>query len=85
MYQVEVPLVPGLSSLGVPGVPRHTQILADELTLFQPSWIDYAHLGNYYWHTQMSRPSDGPVVRLKVRYKFIYCEFRFSNDEHTVH
>ena len=36
MYQVEVPLVLGLSSLGVPGVPRNTQILADELTLFQP-------------------------------------------------
>ena len=44
MYQVEVPLVPGLSSLGVPGVPRHTQILADELTLFQPLGTDYAHL-----------------------------------------
>ena len=26
----------GLSSLGVPGVPWHTQILADQLTLFQP-------------------------------------------------
>ena len=44
MYQVEVPLVPGLSSLGVPGVPRHTQILADELSLFQPLETDYAHL-----------------------------------------
>ena len=31
----------GLSSLSVPGVPRHTQILADQLTLFQ---TDYAHL-----------------------------------------
>ena len=26
----------GPSSLGVPGVPRHTQILEDQLTLFQP-------------------------------------------------
>ena len=26
----------GVSSLGVPGLPRHTQILADQLTLFQP-------------------------------------------------
>ena len=26
----------GLSSLGVQGVPWHTQILADQLTLFQP-------------------------------------------------
>mgnify|MGYP001280782272 CR=1 FL=1 len=34
----------GLSSLGVPGVPRHTQILADQLTLFQPGGTNYAHL-----------------------------------------
>ena len=34
----------GLSSLGVPGVPWHTQILADLLTLFQPWGTDYAHL-----------------------------------------
>ena len=34
----------GLSSLGVPGVPWHTQFLADQLTLFQPWGTDYAHL-----------------------------------------
>ena len=34
----------GLSSLGVPGVPWHTLILADQLTLFQPGGTDYAHL-----------------------------------------
>ena len=34
----------GLSSLGVPGVPWHTQILANQLTLFQPGGTDYAHL-----------------------------------------
>ena len=34
----------GLSSLGVPGVPWHTQILSDQLTLFQPGETDYAHL-----------------------------------------
>ena len=37
----------GLLSLGVPGVPSvpwHTQILADQLTLFQPGGTDYAHL-----------------------------------------
>ena len=33
----------GLSSLGVPGVPWHTHILADQLTLFQPGATDYAH------------------------------------------
>ena len=36
--------LPGPSSLGVPGVPWHTQILADQLTLFQPGGTDYAHL-----------------------------------------
>ena len=34
----------GLSSLGVPGVPWHTQILADQLTIFQPGGTDYAQL-----------------------------------------
>ena len=34
----------GPSSLGVPGVPWHTQYLADQLTLFQPGGTDYAHL-----------------------------------------
>ena len=34
----------GPSSLGVPGVPGHTQILADQLTLYQPGGTDYAHL-----------------------------------------
>ena len=29
---------------GVPGVPWHTQVLADQLTLFQPGRTDYAHL-----------------------------------------
>jgi hypothetical protein len=33
----------GLLSLGVPGVPWHTQILVDQLTLFQPGGTDYAH------------------------------------------
>ena len=33
----------GLSSLGVPAVPWHPQILADQLTLSQPGGADYAH------------------------------------------
>ena len=28
----------------MPGVPWHTQYLADQLTLFQPGGTDYAHL-----------------------------------------
>ena len=38
------PVYAWVSSLGVPGVPWHTQILADQLTLFQPGGTDYAHL-----------------------------------------
>ena len=34
----------GLLSLGVPGVPWDTQILGDQLTLFQPGGTNYAHL-----------------------------------------
>ena len=34
----------GPSSMGVPGVPWHTQILAEQLTLFQPGGTNYAHL-----------------------------------------
>ena len=45
------------SSLGVPGVPWHTQNLADQLTLFQPGG-DRLCPPNYYWHTQSFRPSD---------------------------
>ena len=37
-------ILAGLSSLGVPGVPWHTHILTDQLTLFQPGGTDYAHL-----------------------------------------
>jgi hypothetical protein len=33
----------GLLSLGVPGVPWHPQILADQLTLSQPGGADYAY------------------------------------------
>ena len=48
-----------MSSLGVPGVPWHTQILADQLNLSQPGGTDYAH------HISTGTPwffrlSDGP-------------------------
>ena len=36
-------LTAGVSSLGVPGVPWHPQILADQLTLSQPRGVDYSH------------------------------------------
>ena len=35
-FAKSLPYFSGPSSLGVPGVPWHTQILADQLTLFQP-------------------------------------------------
>ena len=43
IYQDMIPYT-GVSSLGVSGVPWHTQILVDQLTLFQPGGTDYAHL-----------------------------------------
>ena len=36
--------ISGVSSLGVPGVPWHPQILADRLSLSQPRGTDYVHL-----------------------------------------
>ena len=43
-YWMDVYIEAGVLSLGVPGVPCHPQILADQLTLSQPGWTDYAHL-----------------------------------------
>ena len=50
----------GLSSLGVPGVPWHTQILGRSVNPISTSWDRLCPL-NYYWHTRIFRPSDGPV------------------------
>ena len=36
-------LRPGLSSLGLLGMPWHPQIMADQLTITQPGGEDYAH------------------------------------------
>ena len=47
---VLTPSLPGVSALGVPGVPWHPQILANQLTLSQPGGTDYAH------HSTMSPP-----------------------------
>ena len=35
--------IPGLSSMGVPGVPWHPRILVDQLTLSQPRGAGYAN------------------------------------------
>ena len=42
----------------VPGLPWHTQILADQLTLFEQGGTDYAHL---ITTGRIFRPSDGPA------------------------
>ena len=47
--------------------PWHTQILADQLTLFQPGGTDYAHLIKYYWHNRIFRPSDGPFTHVQLK------------------
>ena len=49
-----------MSSLGVPGVPWHTQYFTDQLTLFQPGGTDYAHLIT----TGIPRFSDLPTALL---------------------
>ena len=50
----------GLSPLGMPGVPRHPQILSHQLTLSQPGGqIMPPH---YYWHPRIYRPFDSPVM-----------------------
>ena len=62
MYKIlKKHVIAGLLSLDVPGVPWHTQILADLLTLFQPGGGDRLCPPNYYWHTRYFRPSDSPV------------------------
>ena len=43
VHTLSLKYLAGVSSLGVPGVPWHTQILADQLTLSQPGGADYAH------------------------------------------
>ena len=72
-WQTEVSQFTGLSSLGVPGVPWHTQILADQLTLFQPGETDYAHLIT----TSTPGFSDLPTA-LGYRYVIIFRKPFFS-------
>ena len=59
--------IPGLSSLGVPGVPWHPQFLADQLTLSQPWGADYAYQ-IILPPPRIFRPSYGPVVDYTVAY-----------------
>ena len=54
----------GVSSLGVPGVPWHTQILADQLTIFQPGGTDYAQLIT----TGTPRFSDLPTALCRMHF-----------------
>ena len=61
--------IAGLSSLGVPGVPWHPQILADQLTLSQPGGTDYAPLIT----TGTIGPSDGPALWHTYIVLFFLC------------
>ena len=65
---------PGLSSLGVPGVPWHTQILADHLTLFQPGGTDFAHLIT----TGTPGFSDLPTA---LQWREIKCQIYLVNED----
>ena len=64
----------GVSSLDVPDVPWHTQILADLLTLFQPGGTDYAHLIT----TGTPRFSDLPTALLAYYFDFLLSPFPAS-------
>ena len=63
----------------MPGVPWHTQILADQLTLFQPGGTDYAHLIT----TGTPGFSDLPTA-LKLRHYFLGREFSKINDREAL-
>ena len=41
-------------------MPWHPQVLADQLTLYQPGGADYAHHITTDWHPRIFRPSYGP-------------------------
>ena len=61
----------GLSSPGVPGVPWHPQILADQLTLSLPDGTDYFH------QILVLAPPD-----LRTALSYIpYCTFRLRKSE----
>ena len=68
---------PGLSSLGVPRVPWHPQILAPQLTLFQPGWIVYAH------HIITGTPGflDLPTALMSPCKKFVKRGSLLGNEE----
>ena len=53
--------ITGLSEPGVPGLPWHPRILADQLTLSQPG-ADYAHHIMYYLPPRIFKPSYGPAL-----------------------
>ena len=53
----------GLSSLGVPGVPWHPQVLA-QLILSQPRGADYAHQIIRVGYPQIFRPCYGPAIQV---------------------
>ena len=61
-------IITGLSSLGV---PWHTQILADQLTLFQPGATDYAHLITTGTPGFLDLPT---VLNSEVCFHFMYIE-----------
>ena len=58
----------GLSSLGV---PWHTQILADQLTLFQPGGTDYAHLFTNSTHGFSDLPTPLSSRKVIASYRYV--------------
>ena len=73
MVDIEQKSSAGLSSLGVPGVPWHTQILADQLTLFPLGGTDYARLIT----TGTPGFSDLPMALKTLQCIAMFCLYTF--------
>ena len=66
--------------MGVPGVTWHTQILADQLTLFQPGRPDYAHQPNLSGSLWLRQPVEDLRFDLGISfYGFTRCSWTIPN------
>ena len=71
----------------MPGVPWHTQILADQLTLFQPGGTDYAHLittGTPDFQT-FRRPWSGVLVFTNIDFLGTFLDTLLLNTDNIVY
>ena len=65
----------------MPGVPWHTQILADQLTLFQPRGTDYAHLittGTLGFSDLTTALYNEILEELAINLNFLFISYRYT-------